>query len=108
VQRSAALTSIALALLLAACGSSHAARSYGVVHTRIGDATVRCGGGFTHTCDDEAALVFANCTDAYERSVAPLKQSLTPPKLDHLVRTLVGHGPPMGARWTDIRCGAKS
>src|SRR5437588_12285405 len=41
---------------------SHAFHSYGVVHTRLGDATVGCGGDLTYRCNGDVGLRFARQT----------------------------------------------
>jgi hypothetical protein len=92
-------------LLVAGCSSHARVHNYGAVHTRLGGAQIYCGGKYTGSCNGEAALVFRVCSKSFENYFAPLKKSLTPSRLDLLVRSLVGKEPPTGGRWVDARCG---
>jgi hypothetical protein len=76
--------------------------SYGVVHTRLGDATVGCGGDLTSTCDGEVGLEFARRTPELRAYFAPALFHLYDPVFfDRLARGLAG-SPPPGTQWTAL------
>jgi hypothetical protein len=95
-------------VLLSACGSVHpSARDLGVVHTIRGDAHAWCGGNYTDSCNDEAALDYEYCL-ANGRAVA---QAFRPGNaqwdeaLDQFVNvTLQAGAPPNGGHWTSFFC----
>jgi hypothetical protein len=82
---------------------SHEFHSYGVVHTRLGDATVGCGGDLTFACNGDVGIQFDHQTPELLAYFTAGKHVLDQTYFDHLVRGLAGN-PPAGTRWTVFAC----
>jgi hypothetical protein len=74
---------------------------YGVVDTRLGRATMGCGGALTPSCRRDAGIFFDTCDDRYDAYFHVAKPDMT----DRLVRELLDRTPPGGGKWIAAVCG---
>ena len=99
----------ALVVLNASSSSSHE-QDLGVVHTRLGDASVRCGGSSRARCGDSSSAVFGRCSEALTSYfvVTPSTDAAYVARTTQArMRTLLGK-PPSGNRWVEWGCGSFS
>jgi hypothetical protein len=109
------LTVLVVAALVSACASSSkssgpAERDLGIVHTTFGDAHAYCGGRYTESCRDSAAIQWKYCRTEDGKAIAFRFHPGTGPKewerdLDRYVKvTLRAGAPPNGGSWTRFSC----
>ena len=87
-------------------GSSHS-RFLGTIETPIGQARIYCGGNYTRSCSKDAALVFPQCSDAYEAATKKLANVANSDDLKRQMRNIAGADAPAGRRWTGVSCGSR-
>jgi hypothetical protein len=100
----------ALVVLNAASSSSRPQQDLGVVHTRLGDASVRCGGTSRARCGDSSSAVFSKCSEAlttYLRVTPSTDAAYLVRTTQARMRALLGR-PPSGNRWVEWSCGHRS